>query len=40
VEAEQIVGDLVARAEAKGVATPLLAAAWTNLDVYQRGRRS
>jgi 2-dehydropantoate 2-reductase len=37
VEAEQIVGDLFFRGAAKGVATPLLAAAWTNLDVYQRG---
>jgi 2-dehydropantoate 2-reductase len=37
VEAAQILGDLVARAVAKGLVTPLLGAAWTNLDVYQRG---
>jgi 2-dehydropantoate 2-reductase len=37
VEAAQILGDLGARAVAKGLVTPLLGAAWTNLDVYQRG---
>jgi 2-dehydropantoate 2-reductase len=37
VEAEQILGDLFFRGAAKGLATPLLAAAWTNLDVYQKG---
>jgi 2-dehydropantoate 2-reductase len=38
VEAEQILGDLVRRGAGRGVHTPLLGAAWTNLDVYQRGR--
>jgi 2-dehydropantoate 2-reductase len=37
VEAEQIVGDLFMRGVEKGLVTPLLGAAWTNLDVYQRG---
>jgi 2-dehydropantoate 2-reductase len=35
VEAEQILGDLQARAEGFGLATPLIAAAFTNLSVYQ-----
>ena len=35
VEADQIVGDLVARAERAGLATPLLEAAYTNLAIYQ-----
>jgi 2-dehydropantoate 2-reductase len=35
VEAEQIVGDLVARAERLQVPTPLLAAAFTHLMIYQ-----
>lgn len=35
IEADHIVGDLLARAQAKGVATPLLAAAYTSLCVYQ-----
>jgi 2-dehydropantoate 2-reductase len=35
VEADQIVGDLLARARKAGVETPLLAAACTNLCVYQ-----
>jgi 2-dehydropantoate 2-reductase len=35
IEAEQIVGDLLSRAERLGVATPLLAAAHTHLTVYQ-----
>ena len=38
VEAHAIVGDLVERAYAAGVATPLLAAAYANLKVYQKGR--
>jgi 2-dehydropantoate 2-reductase len=38
VEADQILGDLVERARGFGLATPLLAAAYTNLKVYQRGR--
>jgi 2-dehydropantoate 2-reductase len=36
VEAEQILGDLLARAQHLGVSTPLLAAAFTNLSIYQR----
>jgi 2-dehydropantoate 2-reductase len=35
VEAEQIVGDLLARGRQLEVSTPLLAAAFTNLSVYQ-----
>jgi len=35
VEADQIVGDLLARARQAGVQTPLLAAAYANLCVYQ-----
>lgn len=35
VEAEQIIGDLVARARAAGVAAPLIAAVQTHLGVYQ-----
>jgi 2-dehydropantoate 2-reductase len=37
VEADQILGDLLARAQAAGIATPLLAAAFTHLSVYQAG---
>ena len=35
VEADQIIGDLLARARTAGVATPLIAAAHTQLGVYQ-----
>ncbi|MGA3302731.1 MAG: 2-dehydropantoate 2-reductase [Methylovirgula sp.] len=35
IEADQIVGDLLARGKALGVETPLLAAAYTHLCVYQ-----
>jgi 2-dehydropantoate 2-reductase len=38
VEAEQILGDLLARAQRAAVATPLLAAAYTQLCVYQSRR--
>lgn len=38
VEAEQIVGDMVARADAKGVPTPLLRAAAVRLRVYDATR--
>lgn len=34
IEADQIVGDLVVRAQARGVPTPLLAAAYAHLSVY------
>jgi 2-dehydropantoate 2-reductase len=37
VEADQILGDLLARALGFGLATPLLEAAYTTLNVYQRG---
>jgi 2-dehydropantoate 2-reductase len=37
VEAEQILGDLLVRGRAAGVSTPLLAAAFTNLSIYQAG---
>jgi 2-dehydropantoate 2-reductase len=39
VEADQIIGDLVTRAAAKGVATPLLSAALIRLKVYE-GRQA
>ena len=35
VEADQIVGDLVARGKKLGVSTPLLAAAYASLSIYQ-----
>jgi 2-dehydropantoate 2-reductase len=35
IEADQIVGDLLMRGGRAGVATPLLAAAYTHLSVYQ-----
>jgi 2-dehydropantoate 2-reductase len=35
VEADQIIGDLLTRAQSVGVATPLLAAAYTHLCVYE-----
>jgi 2-dehydropantoate 2-reductase len=35
IEAEQILGDLVERAQRAGIDTPLLAAAFANLCVYQ-----
>ena len=38
IEADQIIGDLVARAAARGVATPLLSAALLRLRVYEQGR--
>lgn len=38
VEADQILGDLVARAKAAGLAVPLLSAAHTHLAVYQAKR--
>src|SRR5579863_8461141 len=40
IEADQIVGDLLARGRGYGVETPLLAAAYTNLCVYQNRLRS
>jgi 2-dehydropantoate 2-reductase len=36
VEADQIIGDLLARGRAAGLSTPLLAAAYAHLDVYQK----
>jgi 2-dehydropantoate 2-reductase len=39
IEADQIVGDLVARGHRAGLATPLLDAAYTHLEVYQAGAR-
>lgn len=38
VEAEQIVGDMVRRARAHGLDTPLLEAAYVNLSVYEQKR--
>jgi 2-dehydropantoate 2-reductase len=38
VEADQIIGDLVMRATAKAIATPLLSAVLTRLKVYEEGR--
>jgi len=36
IEADQIVGDLIARGHEAGLSTPLLSAAYTNLSVYQQ----
>jgi 2-dehydropantoate 2-reductase len=36
IEADQIIGDLLARGAEAGIATPLLAAAYAHLSVYQR----
>jgi 2-dehydropantoate 2-reductase len=36
IEADQIIGDLVERACAAGIETPLLGAIYTHLCVYQR----
>ena len=38
VEADQIIGDLVRRATEKGIATPLLSATLTRLNVYEGAR--
>jgi 2-dehydropantoate 2-reductase len=38
IEADQIIGDLLARAQAAGVDTPLLAAVYANLCIYQNRR--
>jgi 2-dehydropantoate 2-reductase len=35
VEADHIVGDMLVRGREAGIATPLLAAAYTNLAIYQ-----
>src|SRR5262249_18750496 len=40
VEVDQIVGDLVMRASARGVATPRLSAALVRLKVYEQGQSS
>jgi 2-dehydropantoate 2-reductase len=40
VEADQIVGDLLARGHAAGLSLPLLSAAYANLCVYQQARGS
>jgi 2-dehydropantoate 2-reductase len=40
VEADHIIGDLVARAHDHGVAAPLVAAAYTHLGVYEHTRRA
>jgi 2-dehydropantoate 2-reductase len=36
IDADQIVGDLLARGRRKNIETPLLAAAYANLSIYQR----
>jgi 2-dehydropantoate 2-reductase len=38
IEADQIVGDLLARGAKAGIATPLLAAAYTHMSIYQHRR--
>jgi 2-dehydropantoate 2-reductase len=40
LEADEILGDLVARGRSLGVATPRLAAAYTQLAIYQAARTS
>jgi 2-dehydropantoate 2-reductase len=37
-EADHVIGDLVRRGAAHGIVTPMLAIAWTNLQVYEAGR--
>jgi len=37
IEADQIIGDLLARGGKAGIATPLLATAYAHMSVYQRG---
>ncbi len=40
VESDQIIGDLLVRGRQAGIATPLVAAAYANLEIYQaRGKR-
>ena len=36
IEADQIVGDLIARGAEAGIATPLVSAAYAHMSVYQR----
>src|ERR1700736_3715712 len=36
IEADQIIGDLLARARKAGIATPLLAASYAHMSIYQR----
>jgi len=36
VEADQIVGDMLARARGFGIAAPILTAAYAHLSIYQR----
>jgi len=38
IEADQIIGDLLARARKANIATPLLAIAYTQLSIYQNRR--
>ncbi len=40
IEADEIIGDLLARARRAGIDTPLLAAAYVHLSIYQRQRAS
>jgi 2-dehydropantoate 2-reductase len=40
IEADEIIGDLLARAQRAGVETPLLAAAYAHLSIYERQRSS
>jgi 2-dehydropantoate 2-reductase len=39
IEADQIIGDLLARGSQAGIATPMIAAVYANLSVYQAGLR-
>jgi 2-dehydropantoate 2-reductase len=39
IEADQIIGDLLARGRQAQLHTPLLAAAYTHLAIYQRHRQ-
>ena len=40
IEAQQIIGDLVGRAQRHSVPTPLLSATWTQLNVWQQQRQA
>ena len=37
-EGDHVIGDLVRRAAAHGIETPLLDISWTNLQAYEAGR--
>jgi 2-dehydropantoate 2-reductase len=40
IEADQIIGDLLARGKQAGIAMPLVAAAYANLMIYEASRQA